>query len=218
MEMLVTKFSKGKYRNEGELFAEPISNENVKLMGEMIALRALRTVFAYDNYKLAERLFNGLIRDFHHMNEPGYIISDGYDCVQAAICFLLRFKCRYVSEIYGNTKYRKNVTIKNACYGMVDSYIMHFRRKAANCKDIDVYDNKRAPSVNIDYFEETDYTKADEIVEAMHLTQKENDILNCYLGGTKLSEVALFLAASKTAIKSRRACIRDKYTRYIGQY
>ena len=38
MEMLVTKFSKGKYRNEGALFAEPISNGNVKLMGEMIAL------------------------------------------------------------------------------------------------------------------------------------------------------------------------------------
>ena len=37
MEMLVTKFSNGKYRNEGELFDEPISTENVKLMGEMIA-------------------------------------------------------------------------------------------------------------------------------------------------------------------------------------
>ena len=44
MEMLVTKFSKGKYQNDGELFAEPISAENVKLMGEMIALQALRTV------------------------------------------------------------------------------------------------------------------------------------------------------------------------------
>ncbi len=44
MEMFVTKFSKGKYRNEGELFAETISAENVKLMGEMIALQALRTV------------------------------------------------------------------------------------------------------------------------------------------------------------------------------
>ena len=44
MEMLVTKFSKGKYRNEGELFNEPISAQNVKLMGEMIALQALRTV------------------------------------------------------------------------------------------------------------------------------------------------------------------------------
>ena len=37
MEMLVSKFSKGKYRNEGELFSEPISKDNVKLMGEMIA-------------------------------------------------------------------------------------------------------------------------------------------------------------------------------------
>ena len=46
--MLVTKFSKGKYRNEGELFAEPISAENVELMGEMIALQALRTVKKYD--------------------------------------------------------------------------------------------------------------------------------------------------------------------------
>ena len=152
------------------------------------------------------------------MNEPGYIVSDGYDCVQSAICFLLQFKGKYVSEIYGNTKYHKNVTIKNACYGVVDLYILNFRRKAANSKDVDVYDNKKAPSVNIDHFKETDYTKADEIVEAMHLTQKEKDVLNCYLGGMKLSEVALFLAASKTAIKSRRACIRDKYARYIGQY
>ena len=44
MEMLVTKFSNGKYLNEEQLFAEPISNENVKLMGEMIALQALRIV------------------------------------------------------------------------------------------------------------------------------------------------------------------------------
>ena len=43
MEMLVTKFSKGKYRNEGDLFAEPISADNVKLMGEMIALQLFRT-------------------------------------------------------------------------------------------------------------------------------------------------------------------------------
>ena len=68
MEMLVTKFSKGKYRNEGELFAEPISNENVKLMGEMIALQALRTVKKFD-MKVADRLYIGLIKDLHHMSE-----------------------------------------------------------------------------------------------------------------------------------------------------
>ena len=46
MEMLVTKFSKGKYRNEGELFAEPISKDNVRLMGEMIALQRIFTNLA----------------------------------------------------------------------------------------------------------------------------------------------------------------------------
>ena len=62
---IIYEHSNGKYNSDYELFAEPISDGNVQLMGEMIALRALRTVFAYDNYKVAERLFNGLIRDFH---------------------------------------------------------------------------------------------------------------------------------------------------------
>ena len=55
MEMLVTKFSNGKYRNEGELFQEPISAQNVKLMGEMIALQALRTIKKYD-MRIADKL------------------------------------------------------------------------------------------------------------------------------------------------------------------
>ena len=44
MELLVKKFSNGKYENEGKLFAESISEETVKLMGEMIALQSLRTI------------------------------------------------------------------------------------------------------------------------------------------------------------------------------
>ena len=62
MEMLVTKFSKGKCKNELELFSEPISKDNVKLMGEMIALQALRTVKKYD-LKIADKLYIGLIKD-----------------------------------------------------------------------------------------------------------------------------------------------------------
>ena len=65
MEMLVTKFSNGKYRNEGELFSEPISAENVKLMGKMIALQALRTVKKFDIpdgvTTIADYVFNGCL-------------------------------------------------------------------------------------------------------------------------------------------------------------
>ena len=74
MEMLVTKFSDGKYRNEGELFDEPISANNVKLMGEMIALQALRTAKKYD-WQVADRFYLSLIKDLHHMGEIDYIVS-----------------------------------------------------------------------------------------------------------------------------------------------
>ena len=99
MEMLVSKFSKGKYKNELELFEEPISAENVKLMGEMIALQALRTVKKYD-MKIADKLYIGLIKDLHHMNEIDYIVSDGYDCAQTAMEFLLHLYFRF-KETYG---------------------------------------------------------------------------------------------------------------------
>ena len=98
MEMLVTKFSKGKYRNEGELFSEPISKENVKLMGEMIALQALRTVKQFD-LKVADKYYIGLIKDLHHMGEIDYIVSDGYDYAQTAMCFLWQYEGKKVDDV-----------------------------------------------------------------------------------------------------------------------
>ena len=108
MEMLVTKFSNGKHRNEGDLFAEPISSQNVRLMGEMIALQALRTIKKYD-IRVADKCYIGLIKDLHHMNEVGYIVSDGYDVAQTAICFLYQFVGRKVSEIYGKAMSQQTV-------------------------------------------------------------------------------------------------------------
>ena len=110
MEMLVTKFSNGKYRNEGELFAEPISAENVKLMGETIALQALRTVKKFD-MKVADKLYIGLIKDLHHMGEIDYIVSDGYDVAQTAICFLYQYVGHKVHEIYGKSAFSTNMSV-----------------------------------------------------------------------------------------------------------
>ena len=126
MEMLVTKFSNGKYRNEGELFKEVVSAENVKLMGEMIALQALRTVKKFD-MKIADKLYIGLIKDLHHMGETDYIVSDGYDVAQTAICFLYQFVGRTANEIYGKDRKGKDITIKLASYREVDHFIRLLR-------------------------------------------------------------------------------------------
>ena len=129
MEMLVTKFSNGKYRNEGELFEEPISNENVKLMGEMMALQALRTAKKFD-WQVADRYYIGLIKALHHMSEIDYIVSDGYDIAQTAICFLCQFKGKKVSDSYGKDRKGIEITIKLACYRELDNILRHYRIKA----------------------------------------------------------------------------------------
>ena len=215
MEMLVTKFSKGKYRNEGDLFAEPISAENVKLMGEMIALQALRTVKKFD-MKVADRLYIGLIKDLHHMGEIDYIVSDGYDVAQTAICFLYQFAGRKASEIYGKDRKGKEISIKLACYREVDKFIDNLRNRSdrhGSIEYIDFTDYKALPMDPVNCFEkeQTDYTKYDELVEALQLSSLELAILDCYMNGMKQAEVCAELGINRGTINHRKASIRKRF-------
>ena len=212
MEMLVTKFSNGKYRNEGDLFAEPISNENVKLMGEMIALQSLRTHKKFD-MKVADRLYIGIIKDLHHMGEIDYIVSDGYDVAQTAICFLYQFIGRKVSEIYGKDRKGKEITIKLACYRELDAELMRLRQKAERTKSIDFTDYKALPMDPVNCFEQEqiDYSKYDAIIEALQLSALELAILNCYMNGMAQSEVCAELGIGRGTIYHRKVSIRQRY-------
>ena len=215
MEMLVTKFSKGKYRNEGELFAEPISAENVKLMGEMIALQALRTVKKFD-MKVADRLYIGLIKDLHHMREIDYTVSDGYDVAQTAICFLYQYGGRKATEICGKDRRGKELSIKLACYREVDRFINSLRNRSdrhGTIEYIDCTDYKALPMDPINCFEheQTDYTKYDELMEALQLSSLELAILDCYMNGMVQAEVCAELGIGRGTINHRKASIRQRY-------
>ena len=217
MEMLVTKFSNGKYRNEGELFDNPISNENVKLMGEMIALQTLRTLKKYD-WKIADKYYIGLIKDLHHMGEVDYIVSDGYDVAQTAICFLYQFIGRKVSDIYGKDRRGKEITIKLACYREVDNELMRYRRKMEKTSYIDFTSYKALPMDPVNCFEheQTDYSKYDVLLEALQITELELAILNCYMNGIRQSEVCAELNIGRGTINHRKASIRQRYFTCFG--
>ena len=216
MEMLITKFSKGKYRNEGDLFAEPISNENIKLMGEMIALQALRTVKKFD-MKVADRLYIGLIKDLHHMGEIDYIVSDGYDVAQTAICFLYQFVGHSAHEICGKDRKGKEINIKLACYREVDRFIDSLRnrtdRQGSVVESIDFTNYKALPMDPVNCFEheQADYSKYDELVGALQLSALELAILNCYMNGMVQSEVCAELGIGRGTINHRKASIRKRY-------
>ena len=110
------------------------------------------------------------------------------------------------------------MTIKHACYNIVDSYIVKYRRKIARTKEIDFSDYKAHPIDPINCFEakQTDYSKADAILAAMNLTEAELETLNCYLNGMTQSEAALALGITIFGVKYRKLRIRQKYQMYIG--
>lgn len=212
MEMLVTKFSKEKYRNEGELFAEPISEKTVKLMGEMIALQSLRTIKKYD-FDVADKLYVDYIKDLHHMGERDYVVTDGYDCAQIAICFLWRFTGKSVYDDYGKDRIAKNITIKLACYREVGRYIDGLCRKAKRTEHIDVTDYKAYPVDPVNCFEkeEWNYDKADAIIEALNLSDLELAIINCCMCGMTQSQITAELGIGRGRIWHSKNAIRKRY-------
>ena len=216
MKMLVTKLSKGKYANEGQLFAEPISDSNVKLMGEMIALQALRNVMPFD-FEVISKLYNGLVKDLNRISQIDYTITDGYDYAQLAICFLYQFKGMFVSDIYGKDKAGKHITIKTACYRAVDKELLHFRRKIAHNRQFELNHNKHDIPDPRDCFDDsaTDYAKADALIEKLHLTEPEIETINCYMNGMKQSEAAAALGITIFGVKYRKLRIRQKYSAYV---
>lgn len=217
MKMLVTKLSKGKYANEGQLFAEPISDSNVQLMGEMIALQALRNVMLYD-FEVVSKLYNGLIKDLNRISQIDYTITDGYDYAQLAICFLYQFKGKHVDDIYGKDRKGKLISIRTACFRKVDSELLHFRRKIAHNRQLELNHNKHDIPDPRDCFEDKteDNAKADKLLEDLHLTESELQTLNCCMNKMKRSEIAAELGITIHGVRYRKLRIKQKYAMYIG--
>ena len=183
-------------------------------------MQALRTVKKYD-LKIADKLYIGLIKDLHHMNEIDYIVSDGYDCAQTAMCFLYQFLGKTVHEIYGKDKKGKEITIKLACYREVDRFIDSLRNRSDRrgaIEYIDFTDYKALPMDPVNCFEQeqTDYSKYDELVSTLQLSALEIAILNCYMNGMVQSEVCAELGINRGTINHRKASIRKRYYDLYG--
>ncbi len=80
----------------------------------MIALQSLHIRKRYD-LKVADKMYIGLIKDFHHMNEAGYVVSEEYDCAQIAICFLWQFVGKNIYDIYGKAVSNTHLTLPTIC-------------------------------------------------------------------------------------------------------
>ena len=186
-----------------------ITADNIKKIGELIALLTIRTVMCRSGKDLY-RLYDGLIKDCNKSNDSLAEYSDGYDIAQTAMLFL----CEHIGKrIGGNyTTARGNViSIKQACFRFTDRYLdKQFTRHLAHTTAI----NDSVASLHITFIDDesdNDYTAVDALIERMHLTQGEYDVLCAYMSGLTYLEATNLLNVNRTTIWRRRTRIQEKF-------
>ena len=195
------------YSNPYDVLSEIISFENVQLMGEMITLKTLRGRYAYSRQGL-DWLYVGLVKDLNRSNDAEHVFSDAYDFVQNAICFLCEFVGKKLTDVY-TVKNGQEITIKQATYSLVSRLIDRMRRHFDRSQDINDYTEEL--SVEIDHYEEKDYTEVDNTIERLGLKPRDRVVLDCYMAGMTCNEIAEFLDISRITVWRRRTRAQVKY-------
>lgn len=186
-----------------------ITADNIKKIGELIALLTIRTVMCRSGKDLY-RLYDGLIKDCNKSNDSLVEYSDGYDIAQTAMLFL----CEHIGKRLGDnytTAHGNIISIKQACFRFTDRYLdKQFTRHLAHTIAI----NDSVASSHITFIEDesnNDYTAVDALIERMNLTQGEYDVLCAYMSGLTYLEATRLLNINRTTIWRRRMKIQEKY-------
>lgn len=186
-----------------------ITTDNIKKIGELIALLTIRTVMCRSGKDLY-RLYEGLIKDCNKSNDSLDEYSDGYDIAQTATLFL----CEHIGKRLGDTyttAHGNIISIKQACFRFTDRYLdKQFTRHLAHTTAIS--DSIASSHITfIDDESNNDYTAVDALIERMQLTQGEYDVLCAYMSGLTYLEVTQLLNVNRTTIWRRRTRIQEKY-------
>ena len=193
--------------NPYNVLSEIISLDNVQKMGELITLKCLRGRYAYSRRTL-EPLYVGLVNDLNRSNHPMHNFSDAYDLVQNAICFLFDFIGMSLNDTF-IVKNGKIITIKQATYNLVARQIDRMYRNIIRTCNIENYAEEL--SVEIDAYQEKDYTEVDNKIELLNLKPRDRVVLDCYMAGMTCHEIAEFLDIDRITVWRRRTRAQVKY-------
>lgn len=186
-----------------------ITVDNIKKIGELIALLTIRTVMCRSGKDLY-CLYDGLIKDCNKSNYSLNKYSDGYDIAQTAMLFLCKHIGKRLGDTYTTTR-GNIISIKQACFRFTDRYLdKQFTRHLAHTTAIS--DSIASSHITfIDDESNNDYTAVDALIERMQLTQGEYDVLCAYMSGLTYLEATNLLNVNRTTIWRRRTRIQEKY-------
>ena len=203
-----------KTKKDYSILRQPISEENITRISELIVLRAIKTHCGY-NHKF-DKLYKGLLCDMFDKKLDKFTFSDAYDLVQDVNIFLLRHVGRLVDEVLYHDNKGFPITICKACFKIVDHYAyLEIRNSKTYCELDEEIEYETVPEVY--YNTEESYENVEQLIKAMNLSEIEHTTLKLlYNSQIANVEIAKLLNIKTGSLYARRKRIQQKYFIYIN--
>lgn len=189
---------------------EEISPENIVAMSECIAFMETHFLIRYMGTRM-QKLNTNLYVDIKHKYDTTHIFSDAYDLVQECALYLCEHFGRHLNEIIGYTKKGKKITIQIACIKKMMKLVN--RKTSDNYRSVS-YDNltrSKEPSVQLQEETSQDYTKYEQIVESLDLTENMRIALNCRMSGLSYPEIGKVISRAQSTVFEYFIKMRKRY-------
>ena len=197
-----------KSKKDYSILRQPISEENITRIAELIVLRAIKTHCGYDHK--FDKLYKGLLCDMFDKKKEAFTFSDAYDLVQDVNIFLLSHVGRLVDEVLYHDKKGYPITICKACFKIVDHYAwIQTRDSRVYCELDETIEYNTVPEVFYDT--EEAYENIDNLIKAMGLSTGEEDTLRLLYNGISSHEIAAKLDICFQTVYLRRKRMQNKY-------
>ena len=198
-----------------KVLTEKISPDNVAEMAELIAMRETKALIGYMGYH-AEKAYKQLRRDIFGKNESGYNFSDNYELVQSVALFLCDHYGEYLDDVLYISKKSKPRTIKTECCMIITRMLAEEYRFFYKHRSLEVTREKAEPEYKQPTDEELDYSRADEIVASLNLTENMSLALDYRMSGLSYPEIAKLLSRAVSTVYEYFEKMRARYSEIYG--
>ena len=191
---------------------EEISPETVLEMSELLAMIATKKLMCYMG-KFAENAHLNLCRDIFLKDERGYALSDSYDLVQSVALFLCEHYGAHLDDLFCTKKNGKRITLKRECYLLMTRVLCGKYSTAKRCKTLET------TVVAVDFEEPKDdenYTRTDEIVASLDLTENMTLALEHRMAGMSYPEIGRLLSRATSTVYEYFTKMRARYCTLYG--
>ena len=197
-----------------------ITEQNIRKIGELIALSSVRTRMIHSTRDLYY-VFQNLYKDIYCHTDILKPYSEAYDYAEEAICFL----CRFLGKKLGDFcigKFGKALPIRLACYRHMGR--MLWKKYTKNAKyEVGSYEdqNLRHNELTIDPYakqtsEEASYERYEKIIKTMKLPDYEYETLLAMMSGMRMIDMKRYFNVDYTTIYRRKLRIQKKYLNAVS--